>query len=829
MGVVAALCLARTATAQARACAAQSTDSLARSTSARWSPPLDRTVNIRATVLSLRDALDRLATAGRLSLSYSDELLPLDRSVCLSADGAPAGRVLATLLSGTSVAAIGLGGDQVVLAPQTPARAQPEAPDMAGTLGVLDRVIVTSTAVGTPQRATVAATEVIDGRRLERDNTNTLTGALDSYTPGVWGWAQSPSNMLSSYASIRGASSFGMSYPKIYIDGVEVANPLVVTHFDPASVDRIEIIRGPQGSALYGADAISGVVNIITRQDAPNDGFNASLRSAAGTSHSAYARDVLAQSHSVSLLGGTDARSADLRVSGETLGSFVPDGFSRDLMVSGGVRSVGEHSALSATARFFTQQSGTPNSPFLPAPAGPADSLTRVTAPGPPQSVSEYTFGLNATTAPDGRWTHSFVAGIDGYRLSNAAINAASPVRSAADSALLAAEGSADRATIRATSELHIAANAPTNAVLSFSAEHSTLRETSIATDQLAPLGRTATTMLTGSPIDAWENTTGVTAQANGALANTLFGTAGVRVEQDSRLAAWNSTAVLPMLGGTAVVDRNGITVKLRAAYGRGIRPPSLLTHSEFAPGANTAAAQAAEAVARASLGPEEQAGIEGGVDVLFKQLFALHVTRFDQRASGLIQDVALGRQSTGLDQQTMQYEPENVGEIANRGWELEASTGVSHLTATGALSFVDSRVMRLAPGYNGDLQTGDRMLQVPARTASLTAAWTATRWRASLGASRAFDWINYDEIALATALETNQSSARDLSGAELRSYWSRYDGGLRVHATASRDLGTEFSIDISAENLLNYQRGEPDNITVVPGRTILTGLRLRF
>jgi hypothetical protein len=36
-------------------------------------------------------------------------------------------------------------------------------------------------------------------------------------------------------------------------------------------------------------------------------------------------------------------------------------------------------------------------------------------------------------------------------------------------------------------------------------------------------------------------------------------------------------------------------------------------------------------------------------------------------------------------------------------------------------------------------------------------------------------------------------------------------------------------ALDISGENLLNHQRGEPDNITVVPGRTILTGLRLKF
>jgi hypothetical protein len=37
------------------------------------------------------------------------------------------------------------------------------------------------------------------------------------------------------------------------------------------------------------------------------------------------------------------------------------------------------------------------------------------------------------------------------------------------------------------------------------------------------------------------------------------------------------------------------------------------------------------------------------------------------------------------------------------------------------------------------------------------------------------------------------------------------------------------FSVELSADNLLNYQRGEPDNITVVPGRTIMSGVRVKF
>ncbi|NUR35196.1 MAG: hypothetical protein HOQ17_07970 [Gemmatimonadaceae bacterium] len=35
--------------------------------------------------------------------------------------------------------------------------------------------------------------------------------------------------------------------------------------------------------------------------------------------------------------------------------------------------------------------------------------------------------------------------------------------------------------------------------------------------------------------------------------------------------------------------------------------------------------------------------------------------------------------------------------------------------------------------------------------------------------------------------------------------------------------------VSLSGENLLNRQLGEPDNVTVVPGRTINLGLRTAF
>ncbi|MEM8685059.1 MAG: TonB-dependent receptor, partial [Pseudomonadota bacterium] len=75
---------------------------------------------------------------------------------------------------------------------------------------------------------------------------------------------------------IRGASS---EQTLVIIDGVVVNDPTSpgggynFARLDPANVERIEILKGPQ-STLWGTDAIGGVVNIITRQ--PVESFEGS-------------------------------------------------------------------------------------------------------------------------------------------------------------------------------------------------------------------------------------------------------------------------------------------------------------------------------------------------------------------------------------------------------------------------------------------------------------------------------------------------------------------------------------------------------------------------
>jgi iron complex outermembrane receptor protein len=215
-------------------------------------------------------------------------------------------------------------------------------------------------------------------------------------------------------------------------------------------------------------------------------------------------------------------------------------------------------------------------------------------------------------------------------------------------------------------------------------------------------------------------------------------------------------------------------------------------------------------------------------------------MTRFDQLASGLIQRVAyvaseqraeqgegyLPSSQTNPDDRHIEYVLQNVGEISNRGWELKSEWNVGALSLSGAFSTVDSRVRRVARAYAGDLRVGDRMLEVPASTGSFVASWAGDGWTGSMSASRSWNWIDYDRIALADAFSSSAQADAQLVGSELRNYWLRYTGVTRLRASIGKSLFHGFSFTVSGENLLNRQHGEPDNLAVVPGRSISFGLK---
>src|SRR3954463_13864748 len=264
-----------------------------------WASPLDRLVSLRAPDMSLRDALDRVAVASGIKLSYASEAIPLDNRVCAAFDSIALGNALSLLLRGTDVLPLSAGDDHVVLIGQSGSRND----EASRAPRILDKVVVTGGAVESPARPLTVAMNVVTGAQLSRYAGGNLMQALSDVVPGLWLWQSAPTSLIAHYGSIRGSSSFGSSYPKVYVDGIELANPLLMTQFTPETVERIEVIRGPQGAALYGSDAISGVINIVTHHEGIDDGGRrATFQSGLGMSQTSFAsHSSLVQDHAFTL------------------------------------------------------------------------------------------------------------------------------------------------------------------------------------------------------------------------------------------------------------------------------------------------------------------------------------------------------------------------------------------------------------------------------------------------------------------------------------------------------------------------------------------------
>ncbi|MEA2091029.1 MAG: TonB-dependent receptor [Campylobacterota bacterium] len=115
----------------------------------------------------------------------------------------------------------------------------------------------------------VAATvKVITQEEIEKMGAESLKDIINK-TPGLtvqYGTFPSASSKSKSSISIRGMSANGTLF---LLDGRrlagEVANPYDLDRIPASIVERIEIVKGPM-SSLYGADAVGGVINIITKK-----------------------------------------------------------------------------------------------------------------------------------------------------------------------------------------------------------------------------------------------------------------------------------------------------------------------------------------------------------------------------------------------------------------------------------------------------------------------------------------------------------------------------------------------------------------------------------
>lgn len=158
-----------------------------------------------------------------------------------------------------------LGTLATLVAGAVSAQQAPKAPAKDEPTDKLEVITVTATKRSESLQSVPVAITVMSGEKLEQANLNTL-GAIAQQAPTVNFRANASNKDTSLF--IRGVGTISTSpgvEPTVstVVDGVVYARPGQAT-LDLMEVDRIEVLRGPQGT-LFGKNASAGVINIVSK------------------------------------------------------------------------------------------------------------------------------------------------------------------------------------------------------------------------------------------------------------------------------------------------------------------------------------------------------------------------------------------------------------------------------------------------------------------------------------------------------------------------------------------------------------------------------------
>jgi len=150
----------------------------------------------------------------------------------------------------------------------------------------LDEIIVTGTAGGARQREVGTAVSRIDATQLSvMAASPSLSGALQGQVAGLMMSQGGPQAGEAPNIALRGRNSVSQGdAPLVYVNGVRMysreantgtwgsgdANFNPIAHIKAEDIERIEVVRGPAATTLYGTEASTGVIQIFTKRGSTN-------------------------------------------------------------------------------------------------------------------------------------------------------------------------------------------------------------------------------------------------------------------------------------------------------------------------------------------------------------------------------------------------------------------------------------------------------------------------------------------------------------------------------------------------------------------------------
>lgn len=550
----------------------------------------------------------------------------------------------------------------------TPLAAFVQQPDTVS----LPPVVVTATRLPTPITTLPVSVTVLNDSDLSRAGVRSLADALRSIPAAAV--VQSGSFGAQTSVFLRGGES---DYTKVLIDGVPLNQPGGAFDFAGVTIDnleRVEVLRGP-ASVLYGSDAVTGVVQLITR-DRRGPGMPALILGTRGGTYGtleSYARAAAGSARLGWSVGGSWATTDGTLPFNNQARTGA---FDARLHVAPDARSDVTVSARWDDHRFHFPTDGAGNL---------VDSNQSTTERGPTAGLDAGRFFSSRVEGRLAVWTHH-----GELRYDDPQDNPGDTLGFYND---FHSRDLQDRSGVDARANLHLAASAILTAGVGFEREHD--HSTTVCTGQFGDCS--------SPPIDTTRTTRSAYTQALLPLGGRADLTAGARLDHSSRFGD-----VVTYRAG--VVVRLGAGTRLRTTVGTGFKEPTFLEN--FSTGFVTG---------NPNLKGERTTSGEVGVEQSFwEDRLTASATLFLQRFRDLID--YLGAPPTPGGPNYF-----NIAMATANGVEARVTARpVGSLTAALSYTFLHTRVTRSGFDSSAGAQfaAGLPLIRRPAHAARLDLEW---------------------------------------------------------------------------------------------------------
>lgn len=683
----------------------------------------------------------------------------------------------------------------------------------------MEEIVVTGTRTRTARSRLTSPVSVMDAEEIRRRDASTVTDLFEGNTlPGVVSLDAGADSEFNQRILIRGVSSpFAEQSPciKVLVDGRET-QMRALGAVGASNVRRVEVIRGPQASTLYGADASCGVVQLFTRDGSELDDERITAEVGFTATESPYVDGTpTGQSVRFDVAGPLGGGSYSLAAGYADRDGFVPnDGSDRRNASFSFRRSVADEVDLKASARFLERDFGHPGSAGIWFDLFRDDVLPRRISVdrNDAHEFRVLNLGVTADWSPTGWWSHRLTAGGDFNR-----VHTRRPPAAGTDSVTVVADTHRESPTLRYVTTLSPDPSGPVDPTFVAgvdwtSRDFERTRSDFVETDGTRQPTRSGIVETSGHTESA------VFGQLQVGLGERLTATMGARADHHGNFGEqYGDWSVNPRVGVAYVVDLGGgAMLKPRASWGTGISAPPTFARDGVPP----------SILPNPSIAPERTEGWEVGADAdLAGGDVHAEATYYRQTTENAIVEEVVSFPAP--------FRLENTGTVSNDGAEMMVEWFPGLFRASAVFNWMDNEVVDLPEDDRTANREGAPVASpvVPRTSGRLDLSYRAGRLigRARPGDARLGLGVGY--TGHRWALDWRQLWAARRRGSptlDLTGFARWFDGFAKVNGSASYRLEERFTVNVRVDNIFG-SLAEPTPTFVVPGRSVEVRLRARF